>query len=57
MTEKQIIQSQGGEKIMENHPKNCLAPCPKYDTDKCPAVVYEQTVHMHGFAGTMPRVT
>jgi len=42
---------------MEQNPKNCRNNCPFHQTGKCPAIVFEQTEHMHGFSNLVQGVT
>ena len=41
----------------EKNPRNCLNNCPFQNTGGCPAIVFEQTEHMHGFATLAITVT
>ena len=42
---------------MNQNPKNCRNNCPFLNTSDCPAIVFEQTEHMHGFATLAITVT
>jgi hypothetical protein len=41
----------------EKNPRNCLNSCPFQNTGECPAIIFEQKEHMHGFATLAITVT
>jgi hypothetical protein len=42
---------------MNQNPRNCRNNCPFENTADCPAIVFEQIEHMHGFSTLMITVT